>query len=287
MMLWRNTLKEKCVCLNNVQSGNRQKRFMASKRSALREGDLQQVFPPESLSIKKLRILFLFAIVGTFLTAGSFTKQILSETRLLSETSVEWDLRVASSEVSIEQTRSGTSCKKSWWYLPEEKTANENSRATVVGNLYCPDGNILGWRCPRFPGIWKEGVYLAQLAKQFSYSVWNTDTCDFIIAGPGGFEAQSNFLTSFHKMMTREHIESRKAEVHMLNSILRTQVQQKSGPGNLNSRWGFCTRCPCLQHPRGLISSFPYSLVGSVRVRVHVHIRACMHLRYWRRFAKC
>lgn len=48
--------------------------------SVLGGSDLQQVFPPESLSNKKLRIPLhrVCAIVGTFHTAGSFTKQSLA-----------------------------------------------------------------------------------------------------------------------------------------------------------------------------------------------------------------
>lgn len=60
------------------------------------------------------------------------------ETWLPRETAVGWDLRVASSEVSTEQTRSGkegASCKNLGWYLPEGGTGSENSTALLVGSL--------------------------------------------------------------------------------------------------------------------------------------------------------
>lgn len=90
------------------------------------------------------------------------------ETWLLRETAVGWDLCVASSEVSIGQTRlgkKGASCKKPWCYLPKEETANENSTASVVDSLQCLDVGHLPLRVSLLSRHWKERPYLEQLKK--------------------------------------------------------------------------------------------------------------------------
>lgn len=77
LKLWGWTLKEN-VFLNHLQPGNCQK-LLGMRCSPLR-GTIFSRFAHLKASATELRILFywVFAIVGTFRTAGPFTKQILA-----------------------------------------------------------------------------------------------------------------------------------------------------------------------------------------------------------------
>lgn len=174
---------------------------MGVKVNALRESNLQQVFPPESLSNKRWGFYSIdcLQLLGLSIQLDLFQNRSWPETWLPSQTAVGWDVCVASSEVNIEQTRSSTSRKKLVDIYQRRKLPMRRAEPQWWVACSAQMRDIPQQDCPCFPGIWKEGLYLAQLGKQFSYRVWNKAAYDFIIAGPRGFEVQSSFLSPFQK----------------------------------------------------------------------------------------
>lgn len=104
-------------------------------------GDLQQVSPMSTSATKGWGFspTECLQLLGLSIWLALLQNKAWPETWLPSETAVGWNSHVASSEVSIEQMRSGTSCKKPWWYLPKDVAANANSTASAVGGLQCLD----------------------------------------------------------------------------------------------------------------------------------------------------
>lgn len=113
---------------------------------------------------------------------------------LLGETAVGWDLHVASSEVSIEQTRlgkKGASCEKPWWYLWKEETANGNSTASRKDNLSYLDVGHSPMRVSLLQAL--EGKTLSRTIKKTTQLQHVKQRCpDIIITVSRGFELKAS-----------------------------------------------------------------------------------------------
>lgn len=142
MMLGRNILKEQC------QSGSCQKRLVGLEMGALGGATSSRLSHLNASATKSFGFYSseCLPLLGLSIQLALLQNKTWPETWLPSETAVGWNLHVASSEVSIEQTRSGTSCKKPWWYLPKDVAANATS--TLVGSLQCLEAGHSQWCCP-------------------------------------------------------------------------------------------------------------------------------------------
>lgn len=144
-------------------------------------------------------------LLGLFTQLDLLQNKSWPGTWLPRETAVGWDLHVASSEVRIEQTRSGkkeASCKKPWWYLPKEETANENSTASVVGSLQCPDVGHSSVEVSFLSRHLKGRMLSSTIRKTIQLQSWR-HRCPWIYhSWSRGFTAQSSFLTPLQKMIT-------------------------------------------------------------------------------------